>query len=281
MDRISKRRKNKAKTKKKIGVFMLIKKCPLCDRATKKNKIILQSGKTHSGFVIIQCQECCLFYHQEYFELNECKQYYANSYLSSKKFKSIHNKFDIDTQSVDEKTIKKKQCSSIHKIEHKFPYIPDGCRVLEIGCGFGGVSLHLKKEKHCYVESIEVNQVCIKYLETQCLDKLHKDIFDNLEFPPESFDIVIAIEVLEHILKPKEFVEKIRNILKKDGLFILSTPVVPETLIQDVSAMSSLAYSFQLPHFTNFNSSAIKLLLKDFSKVDDQMSSGTAFIAAK
>lgn len=39
-----------------------------------------------------------------------------------------------------------------------------------------------------------------------------------------SFDVVVALQVIENLDRPEEFVREARRILKKDGVFIVSTP---------------------------------------------------------
>jgi 2-polyprenyl-3-methyl-5-hydroxy-6-metoxy-1,4-benzoquinol methylase len=47
------------------------------------------------------------------------------------------------------------------------------------------------------------------------------------ELEPERFgmfDAVVTLEVIEHVYAPREFVARIRGVLKPDGLLVLSTP---------------------------------------------------------
>lgn len=46
---------------------------------------------------------------------------------------------------------------------------------------------------------------------------------------PEKFDIITMFEVFEHIENPNETIEKIKSLLKPDGLFIGSLPNVART----------------------------------------------------
>lgn len=47
---------------------------------------------------------------------------------------------------------------------------------------------------------------------------------DKLELEDNSFDLVTAISIIEHLSKPNNFLTEVKRVLKKDGLFILVTP---------------------------------------------------------
>lgn len=47
---------------------------------------------------------------------------------------------------------------------------------------------------------------------------------EDLRYDDDSFDLVFAGEVLEHLLYPNEFLERAAAVLRKGGLLLLSTP---------------------------------------------------------
>ncbi|MFX1515706.1 MAG: class I SAM-dependent methyltransferase [Promethearchaeota archaeon] len=48
---------------------------------------------------------------------------------------------------------------------------------------------------------------------------------ENIPFKNEAFDIVIALEVIEHVPNVQQSFSEIRRVLKKKGLLIFSTPI--------------------------------------------------------
>jgi SAM-dependent methyltransferase len=47
---------------------------------------------------------------------------------------------------------------------------------------------------------------------------------EELVYPDDTFDLVFAGEVLEHLLYPNEFLDRAAAVLRRDGLLLLSTP---------------------------------------------------------
>ena len=52
-------------------------------------------------------------------------------------------------------------------------------------------------------------------------------IFDNMEetsLPDQTFDIAVAVEVLEHVEKDADFIHNVYRVLKPGGVFFMTTP---------------------------------------------------------
>lgn len=99
-------------------------------------------------------------------------------------------------------------------------------RVLDLGCGNGSLS-HLLAQHDYEVLGLDNSEQGIAIAKTSFPDCkfIEADIYDlpdaNLF---NTFDIVIAVEVIEHLLYPKELVRYAKKCLKPDGRLILTTP---------------------------------------------------------
>jgi SAM-dependent methyltransferase len=68
---------------------------------------------------------------------------------------------------------------------------------------------------------------------------VRKVVLDDMTrstLPDQSFDFVVAVEVLEHVDEDGKFVENVARILKKNGVFLMTTPngdFVPNTTNPD------------------------------------------------
>ncbi|NJM96676.1 MAG: methyltransferase domain-containing protein [Phormidesmis sp. RL_2_1] len=82
-------------------------------------------------------------------------------------------------------------------ISELYPFIPEGGRVYDIGCGWGGPLLQLQAELGCRVEGITISQTQAHYCEAKGLKVRHDTVEETL--PPGYFDCMMMIESLCHI----------------------------------------------------------------------------------
>ena len=116
-----------------------------------------------------------------------------------------------------------------HLQRYKFvlPYLKDKF-VLDAACGEGyGSDLIAQKAKNVIgidISDEAINHAEIKYQRNNL--KFIESNIDNLPFEDASFDAVVSFETIEHV--PEEvqlsFIKEVRRVLKKDGIFIISTP---------------------------------------------------------
>lgn len=99
-------------------------------------------------------------------------------------------------------------------------------RVLDLGCGNGSLS-HMIAQQGYEVVGIEesTSGIAIARLNFPDCQFIQGSIYD----PPKAellnaFDVVIAVEVIEHLFYPKELVRLARKLLKPGGQLILTTP---------------------------------------------------------
>jgi len=90
---------------------------------------------------------------------------------------------------------------------------------LDFGCGNGGLVRYCLEREKCHITGFE--EGWIKEEVANCgiplLDSGHLDALDA------TFDVVTAIEVLEHVTDPLQVLKRIRRLLKPGGLFFCTT----------------------------------------------------------
>lgn len=99
----------------------------------------------------------------------------------------------------------------------------EGKDVLEIGCATGDLLLKLQREG-AMVKGLEISDFAAAVARKRGLDVTAGTIE---AFAPENeakFDVVLALEVIEHVLSPTRFIANVARVLKPGGLLVLSTP---------------------------------------------------------
>lgn len=113
--------------------------------------------------------------------------------------------------------------------EEILPLLPErASRVLDLGCGSGETSGHLKKiNRFEWVCGVEGSAKAAAVASSKLDQVLVGDIESiDIPFPDESFDLILALDILEHLVDPWKVVNKIERLLKPGGLLVVSLPNV-------------------------------------------------------
>lgn len=99
--------------------------------------------------------------------------------------------------------------------------------VAELGCGSGYGTYQLAQAGSQKIYAIDNSRQAISFAKKH----YHHPLIEyrvadakNTKLPQESMDLVIAFETIEHIKNSQQFLNEVIHILKKGGIFILSTP---------------------------------------------------------
>jgi 2-polyprenyl-3-methyl-5-hydroxy-6-metoxy-1,4-benzoquinol methylase len=108
------------------------------------------------------------------------------------------------------------QCGSLIKT---LP-LPDRARVLDLGAGEGAFTLRLL-DAGFEVTAVELDENRFSLnADCQNLD-LNQEFHDNWN---NKFDLIVAIEVIEHLNDPRHFIRNCLNLLKSDGFLLVTSP---------------------------------------------------------
>jgi SAM-dependent methyltransferase len=184
--------------------------------------------KNHPGFVegnyydIYSCKTC---HSQFIFEKEQPKTVYENIYSSDKTY-GYERYYTFAKEIKSKKDPLKYLARSESTYYPVYDYLKDkkGLSVLEVGCGYGYLSYALDSEGF-KVLGIDISSRAIDFAKKNFGAFFQTTQLDQLEnITKEKFDVIIATEVLEHIVDPRNFIVKCKGFLKKNGCIIITTP---------------------------------------------------------
>lgn len=111
--------------------------------------------------------------------------------------------------------------------------IPDGAVVLDVGCSSGSFAVAMKR-KACRVIGVELNPAAAEAAQSRC-DQVHVGDIGTLLasdiLPSAAFDVVLAADVLEHLVDPVPVVRACRRLLRAHGFMLTSLPNVTHAAV--------------------------------------------------
>jgi len=103
------------------------------------------------------------------------------------------------------------------------PHLKPGDRVLDIGCGDGALVRTLQ-EFGAVPMGIDLDPEGAQFVEQTYGIPVVVAPFETGDLAEAQFDAIVATHVIEHVFEPVEAMQKIRRLLKPEGLVVLETP---------------------------------------------------------
>ncbi|NJO78587.1 MAG: 3-demethylubiquinone-9 3-O-methyltransferase [Cyanobacteria bacterium RM1_2_2] len=100
-------------------------------------------------------------------------------------------------------------------------------RVLDVGCG-GGFSCEFMAARGVKVAGIDQSEKCIAAATQHAYESGFEidyrcGVAERLPYPDHTFDVVVCVDVLEHVEDVNQVIAEISRILKPNGLFFFDT----------------------------------------------------------
>lgn len=113
----------------------------------------------------------------------------------------------------------------------------DKKNILEIGFGAGGLTKYFLDNAKCNYFGIEPYSEIYNFVKEKINDnriRLFNETFENFNFEKKYFDYIVSYDVIEHVVDPLFFINKIRFLLKDDGKSVITCPNI-DGLIPKIS----------------------------------------------
>lgn len=205
--------------------------CNICTafiRSPKDNNITVPVNKSIDPcdylYTILRCKDCgSIFLHPNYFE-ESFGVYNDERYFTGYFPNNIHSgggpSLTPPSLSFYTKWRNKRKACLLLKLAGFFRQ--SNIRVIDIGCAKGEL-VQAFFDCGCDAYGVDVSGQIVLEAQKKGLNCYHGH-FENSPFPNEYFDLIVSIEVFEHIALLETIINKIKQTLKPNGVFIIQVP---------------------------------------------------------
>ncbi|OIQ00694.1 MAG: hypothetical protein AUK35_02280 [Zetaproteobacteria bacterium CG2_30_46_52] len=189
-------------------------KCNFCG-SDKHQKLFSKQGSLSAHmFQIVACADCGLVFVNPRLTTQQVADLYQQAYFQGDGFDgSVHYEQSIASEA--ESNDAERALSRISSL------YPATAKILEIGPGMGGF-MQLAKNRGYAVQGLELSDYAAKQLQARGLDVLQGSL-PTSALAAQSFDVIVAVEVIEHVTDPMTFFKEVNRLLKPGGLFYYET----------------------------------------------------------
>jgi 2-polyprenyl-3-methyl-5-hydroxy-6-metoxy-1,4-benzoquinol methylase len=227
-------------------------KCILCNYDT--SKIIADELRSGEKRNIYYCEECELGILDDNQSEEELKKFYDEEYRkkAGPKLNQATNPqelFDVDSRF---------QENRINLIKDK---LNKNMKLLEVGCSAGMFLFHVRN----YVKEvigIDYDSESAKFASEKCECKTYTTDIEETDLEKNNFDAICFFQVLEHVKDPNNFIKKLKEYLKPDGIIFIEVPNLYDSLAYAYDLPNHKKFYYHSAHLWYFTKKSLKLLLE-------------------
>ena len=140
-------------------------------------------------------------------------------------------------------------------------------RVLDIGSGSGALGQALGERGYQHCVAVEVDSEARK-----CANEIYLKAYSSVhELVGQQFEVILLLDVLEHIAHPAEFLKEVTELLASNGQLLLSVPNVAHWSVRVPLLLGWFEYSergiMDKTHLQFFTRRRLRKFLADFPEL--------------
>ncbi len=187
--------------------------CPICGGAPVPLGV-RRSGFSGREFALARCAHCRYAFVRN--PRTDFAELYDADYYAGRGADAL---VDYDAEMTDLRTVRTYEWRGITRIVGGLVDLDPGTRWLDYGCGLGGLVRHVDEHVGCSIVGFEDGYAA----DRMAAAGVPHVVRDELPGLASSFDVITAIEMLEHTLDPVAVLRDIHGLLKPGGVLFLTT----------------------------------------------------------
>jgi len=194
----------------------MFRSCPVCgcrdgEVLTRVELTPVEAERLPSAFDVCLCTECLFCFD----DLNVTQTDFDAYYASSGKYAQSNTGGSGGSANVD----LKRWANVLYALG---PWISQTSRIVDVGCGKGGLLAALRAQGFHHVAGIEPSDGCREHLATQGFTA-YRSVSECLR-DEQPFDCVVCSQVLEHVFALDAFLADLGRLLAPDGVLYIEVP---------------------------------------------------------
>jgi len=97
-------------------------------------------------------------------------------------------------------------------------------RIADLGCGYGSVSGTLVLKGH-RVYGVDIGDAALRALSERGIHAIKGDLAHTMPIADGTMDIVLLLDVLEHVFNPLWLLAEVRRLLREGGALVITVPL--------------------------------------------------------
>jgi SAM-dependent methyltransferase len=156
----------------------------------------------------------------------------------------------------------------LHWLRSLFEFKLPPAKILEIGAAHGGFVAMLRQAGFD-AQGLELSPSIVRFAaETFGVYMLTGPIEDQTSVPPVSLDVIVLMDVLEHLPDPLATLKRCFQLLKTDGILLAQTPCYPEGMSLPALRAEGSKFPMMLDrneHLFLYSKSAVREMFRKLS----------------
>jgi 2-polyprenyl-3-methyl-5-hydroxy-6-metoxy-1,4-benzoquinol methylase len=234
--------------------------CPLC--ASEKSEILVEQLRRGYGMARY-CSACDHGYLVQE-QAVDAKEYYGELYRQE----YSHNAEAAATHAREiYRVYKNYQQDRLH---HILPLLTASSRLLEVGASAGQFLSHIK-HRVAEVNAIELDKACCAFLGSDLGIDADAEFLENSRFADQTYDVVCAFQVMEHVEQPVAFLKTLQQATKKGGAIFIEVPNLRDPLLSVWDVPTYRKFFYHSAHLHYFTEASLTKVARDAGFRADQI----------